>query len=59
MSNYQAPAYHPRTGELQDAMFLDDYFGKHLYGVQFADGKIYPADYVKVPRHDEPEQPKE
>lgn len=59
MSNYQAPAYHPRTGELQDAMFLDDYFGKHRYGVRFADGRVFHAEEVKVPRPEEPEKPKE
>lgn len=50
MSNYQAPAYHPETGALQEAMFMDDYFGKHRYGVQFADGRVFPAEDVKVPK---------
>jgi hypothetical protein len=35
MSNYQAPAYHPCTGQVELASWLDDYYGEHLYGVKF------------------------
>jgi hypothetical protein len=40
MSNYLYPARNPETGEVEIAMFLDDYFGKHRYGVRFADGNV-------------------
>lgn len=49
MSHYQAPAYHPDTGELEEALFLDDCFGKHRYGVKFGDGKVFPVERVEVP----------
>ena len=43
MSNFIAKAIHPRTGIVEVAEFLDDYFGKHHYGVRFADGATYSA----------------
>lgn len=46
MSSYQAKAVNPKTGELEDAMFLDDYFGKHKYGVKFRDGGVYPEKEI-------------
>ena len=41
MSNFSAPAFHPKTGEIEDAMFLDDHFGHREYGVLFSDGKVH------------------
>ena len=35
MSNFIAKAKHPATGKLQDAFFVDDYYGSHIYGVGF------------------------
>jgi hypothetical protein len=49
MSNFVAPAVHPKTGKLQPATFLDDHYGKHRYGIRFQDGSIYPAEEVEVP----------
>lgn len=49
MSSYHAPAIHPETGKTEMARFLDDYFGKHRYGVQFSDGKIFPERVVQFP----------
>lgn len=50
MSNYRATAIHPVTGENTIADFLDNYFGHHRYGVQFAgEEKVYPIDDVEVP----------
>ena len=44
MSNYHADARHPETGETELAMWLDDYYGRHRYGVKFKDGKVFPAE---------------
>lgn len=44
MSNFDAPAIHPVTGETYMCHYLGDYFGKHKYGVQFPDGEIYPEE---------------
>lgn len=41
MSSYQRVTKHPETGEFQVADWLDDYFGRHRYGVKFPDGKIF------------------
>lgn len=49
MSNYIATAINPVTGVIEQAEFLDDYFGWHRYGVRFSDGKVYPIEEVKVP----------
>lgn len=42
MSNYRALAIHPITGKAEQADFLDDYFGRHRYGIRFADGLAFP-----------------
>lgn len=47
MSNYNGQAINPRTSTLEKASFLDDYFGKHQYGVLFADGGVYPAEEIE------------
>lgn len=48
MSNYTAPAIHPETGVIQDALWIDDYYGPHRYGVRFDDGKVFDAWLVKL-----------
>jgi hypothetical protein len=35
MSNYSAPTRHPFTNEIKMADWLDDSFGRHVYGVRF------------------------
>lgn len=48
MSTYTSITKHPQTGEYEVAEWRDDYFGQHIYGVEFpSDGKIYPADLVE------------
>lgn len=42
MSSYVRSTRHPLTGEWDDeAMWIDDYFGKHEYGVKFSDGEVF------------------
>jgi len=41
MSNFQEETRHPETGVLYIATHIDDYFGRHQYGVQFPDGKVF------------------
>lgn len=53
MSNYIQDTYHPETGELHSASWLDDYFGHHKYGVMFPDGKVFPADECRIPKQDD------
>ena len=42
MSSFIKKAKHPETGEVEPAFFIDDYYGKHEYGVKFKDGQVYP-----------------
>jgi len=36
MSTYITRVKNPSTGEFTDALMIDDYFGRHKYGLQFA-----------------------
>ena len=40
MSNYRAPAFHPVTGKVEEADWLDNHFGHRIYGVRFNDGTL-------------------
>ncbi len=46
MSNYIRKTKNPITGQFERAEWLDDYFGKHRYGVRFAseDNHVWIAD---------------
>lgn len=50
MSSYIDKAVHPETGIEEDASYLDDYFGKHEYGVRFSDGKVFRIHEVIAAR---------
>lgn len=48
MSNYIEPTRHPETGEMENAEWLDNAFGRHCYGVRFpSDGIIRDARDLK------------
>lgn len=50
MSSYFAPAIHPVRKTVELADFLDDYFGRHQYGVRFDnDGRIWRENEVELP----------
>jgi len=52
MSNYVRAAYHPPTNTVRAAHWMDDYFGKHQYGVRFddtEDNTVYRPDDVHIP----------
>lgn len=36
MSTYITRVKNPETGQFTDALMIDNYFGKHKYGMQFA-----------------------
>jgi hypothetical protein len=63
MSTYINKAINPETGKLQLALFIDDYYGSHRYGVGFKnngtdaslydrinidDYTIYPLEEIKM-----------
>lgn len=52
MSNYNRLTKNPDTGEWENAAWIDDYFGKHHYGVKFESGLIVDAEKVELETKD-------
>ena len=48
MSNFTAPTFHPVSGEIEDAIWADDYFARHEYGVIFKDDVYKPWECERV-----------
>lgn len=58
MSSYLSTTKHPTTGRWEIARWLDDYFGRHQYGVEFEDGTIVRPNFQKnYPEISETEKP--
>jgi len=50
MSNFSRPAYNPKERVIRDAMWYDDYFAQHEYGVVFVgDSRAYRTHEVEIP----------
>lgn len=50
MSSYHRPAYHPPSQTVRDALWADDYFGRHQYAVLFnGDETAYRPEEVAIP----------
>ncbi len=47
MSSYTQITKHTETGEMVSAHWIDDYFGRHRYGVRFPDGKVFRAEEIE------------
>jgi len=47
MSSFIRKTRNPVTGKLENAVWVDNYFGGHEYGVKFPSGKIFAADIFK------------
>lgn len=47
MSSYIQKAYNPRNNKVEEAEYLDNYFGPRKYGVRFSDGRVYADEEVK------------
>jgi hypothetical protein len=41
MSSFCRRTKNPVTGEYEEAFWIDDYFGRHRYGVRFPSGVVY------------------
>ena len=48
MSNYFKLTKHPKTGEWENAQWIDDFFGKHEYAVLFKDGSYWKPDKIET-----------
>lgn len=44
MSCFQIPTLRPGSRLPELATWIDDYFGRHVYGVQFSDGMVYRGE---------------
>ena len=50
MSNYTRSAYHPKEKVVRAAIWLDDHFGPHQYGVSFqGDEHVYKPQETEIP----------
>ena len=55
MSTYVDKAINPKTLKIQDAWFIDDFYGQHQYGVAFRkDGgdAVFSADKIVRDEYD-------
>jgi hypothetical protein len=41
VSSFYRRTKNPVTGRHENACWMDDYFGRHRYGVAFGDGRVY------------------
>ncbi len=48
MSSFYRPTLNPYTGEYEIALWLDNYFGHHHYGVIFTNGDVVDPDKIKL-----------
>lgn len=49
MSTFKRLTIHPETGLVENATWVDDFFGQHNYGVAFRDGRVFKPSQVKFP----------
>lgn len=54
MSNFAKNTTDPRTGKFEPAIWIDDFYGSHLYGVQFKDGAIFDPRIFTLNTNDKP-----
>ena len=47
MSNFTKEVRNPFTGKIEEATFLDNYFGSREYGVKFKSGLVYRESEIK------------
>lgn len=48
MSSYYRDTKHPLTGKVERAYWIDDFFGRHRYGVQFSDGRVFRPSEIEL-----------
>lgn len=54
MSSFCRETQRPITGEWQQALWIDNHFGAHRYGVQFPDGRVFDPEQVTLETRDVP-----
>lgn len=53
MSTYAAMTKNPKTGEFEPAIWHDDFYGPHHYGVRFLDGSMYDPREITLETNDD------
>ena len=57
MSTFSQQTKHPVTGEWHEATWMDDFYGRHRYGVRFPSGETLNPDKIQLEtREDEPQE---
>ena len=52
MSTYSRMTKNPKTGKYEKALWRDDYFAHHHYGVMFPDKTVYDPETTDLPTRD-------
>lgn len=47
MSTFNKITKHPETGAMEEAVWMDDYYGRHHYGVKFPDSKVFYEEEIE------------
>lgn len=47
MSSYKSKAINPETGKEEEALFIDNYYGRHRYGIGFNKDRSGKIDILK------------
>jgi len=47
MSNFYRDTKHPKTGVIEQALWIDGYFGAHEYGIKFLDGEVFSVVEIR------------
>lgn len=53
MSTYPRQTKNPKTGEYETAVWIDNFYGPHHYGVEFPGGEMYDPEKTDLPTKDE------
>lgn len=48
MSSFYKTTKHPLTGKWEKAMWIDDFYAQHHYGVEFPDKKVYDPEKIDL-----------
>ncbi len=53
MSSYTKTTLNPRTCKWEKCLWIDDYFGRHKYGVKFPDGWVVDPEKEELETKEE------
>lgn len=48
MSSYIGKAINPKTGQVEEAWFLENYKHTNQYGIKFLDGEVYLEEDIQI-----------